>query len=219
MCFCYILYSPSSNKFYTGITQESVEERLVKHNTKAYGNHRFTAKVSDWELFLCIKAESISHARKMEVFIKRMKSQVFIRKLKDVPENLQFLINKTKNWATWLPRSFGAVGAWFDSKWAHLESPSEEILKGIFFYLAKVQRRKELNPWRPNFRGEEQRINSLAALRLSEQNNFLKYVFSQRPFAAGRLCGFAWTLAFFVFEKWNPFGKKPNWKMVQKVYF
>jgi hypothetical protein len=33
----------------------------------------------------------------MEVFIKRMKSQVFIRKLKDVPESLQFLINKTKN--------------------------------------------------------------------------------------------------------------------------
>ena len=96
MCFCYILYSPSSNKFYTGITQESVEERLVKHNTKAYGNHRFTAKVSDWELYLGIKAESISHARKMEVFIKRMKSQVFIRKLKDVPGNLQFLINKTK---------------------------------------------------------------------------------------------------------------------------
>ena len=97
MCFCYILFSPSSNKFYTGITQESVEERLVKHNTKAYGNHRFTAKVSDWELYICIKAESISHARKMEVFIKRMKSQVFIKKLKDVPENLQFLINKAKN--------------------------------------------------------------------------------------------------------------------------
>ncbi len=70
----------SSNKFYTGITQESVEERLVKHLTKAYGSHRFTAKVSDWELYLCIEAESISHARKMEVFIKRMKSQVFIRK-------------------------------------------------------------------------------------------------------------------------------------------
>ncbi len=96
MCCCYILYSPSSNKFYTGITQESVEKRLVKHNTKAYGNHRFTGKVSDWELFLCIKAESISHARKMELFIKRMKSKVFIRKLKVVPETLHFLINKTK---------------------------------------------------------------------------------------------------------------------------
>ena len=96
MCFCYILHSPSSNKFYTGITQESVEKRLDKHNTKAYGNHRFTAKVSDWELYLYIEAESISHARKMEVFIKKMKSQVFIRKLKVVPETLQFLINKTK---------------------------------------------------------------------------------------------------------------------------
>ena len=107
MCFCYILYSPSSNKFYTGITQESAEERLIKHNTKAYGNHRFTAKASDWELYLCIKAESFSHARKMEVFIKRMKSQVFIKKLKDEPENLQFLINKTKNRATDSPDPSG----------------------------------------------------------------------------------------------------------------
>jgi putative endonuclease len=71
------LYSPSSNKFYTGITQESVEERLVKHLTKAYGNHRFTAKVSDWELYLCTKAESISHARKMEVFIKKNEKPSF----------------------------------------------------------------------------------------------------------------------------------------------
>ena len=69
---------------------------MDKHNTKAYGNHRFTAKVSDWELYLYIEAESISHARKMEVFIKRMKSQVFIRKLKDVPESLKFLIKRTK---------------------------------------------------------------------------------------------------------------------------
>ena len=107
MCFCYILHSPSSNKFYTGITQESVEERLAKHLNKVYGSHRFTAKISDWELYLCIEAESISHARKMEVFIKRMKSQVFIRKLKDVPESLQFLINKTKNRATDSPDASG----------------------------------------------------------------------------------------------------------------
>ena len=107
MCFCYILHSPSSNKFYTGITQKSVDERLVKHLTKAYGSHRFTAKVSDWELYLCIEAESISHARKMEVFIKRMKSQIFIRKLKDVPESLQFLINKTKNRTTDSPDPSG----------------------------------------------------------------------------------------------------------------
>jgi hypothetical protein len=64
---------------------------------------------------------------------------------------------------------------------------------------ASTGRRKELIPWRPTFRGEEQRINSLAALRLSEHNNFLKYLFSPRPAAAGRskelipwrLCGFA----------------------------
>ena len=107
MCYCYILYSPSSDKFYTGITQESIDERLMKHNSKAYGNHRFTAKVSDWELYLSIKAVSYSHARKMELFIKRMKSRAFIRKLKEVPENLQFLIEKTKNLSTDSPDPSG----------------------------------------------------------------------------------------------------------------
>jgi hypothetical protein len=38
--------------------------------------------------------------------------------------------------------------------------------------LAKKERRKELTPWRPTFRWEEQKTNSLAALRLSEQYNF-----------------------------------------------
>jgi hypothetical protein len=51
---------------------------------------------------------------------------------------------------------------------------------------AAAGRRKELIPWRPTLRGEEQRINSLAALRLSEHNNFLKYLFSPRPASAGR---------------------------------
>ncbi|MCR9082645.1 MAG: GIY-YIG nuclease family protein [Cyclobacteriaceae bacterium] len=32
MNYCYILFSPSLKKFYTGITQESVGSRLQKHN-------------------------------------------------------------------------------------------------------------------------------------------------------------------------------------------
>jgi putative endonuclease len=96
MCFCYILFSPTLGKFYTGITQESLEERLNKHNNQTYGNHRFTAKASDWELFFSIRTDSFSHARRMELFIKKMKSKTFIKKLKEDPETLQFLFNKTK---------------------------------------------------------------------------------------------------------------------------
>ncbi|TFV97314.1 hypothetical protein E4S40_01270 [Algoriphagus kandeliae] len=91
-----ILFSPSLGKFYTGITQESLETRIQKHNSNQYGKHRYTAIASDWELFLSIQADSFSHARRMELYIKKMKSSAFIRKLKEDPELLLNLIHKTK---------------------------------------------------------------------------------------------------------------------------
>ena len=51
MCSCYILYSKKLGKFYTGATHTTVNERLTKHNSGAYGKHRFTASTDDWELF------------------------------------------------------------------------------------------------------------------------------------------------------------------------
>ena len=83
MCYCYILFSPTLGKFYTGITQESLEKRLTKHNNQAYGNHRFTAIASDWELYLKIDTNSYAHARRIEIRIKKMKSSKFIRELKE----------------------------------------------------------------------------------------------------------------------------------------
>ncbi|MBN3586126.1 GIY-YIG nuclease family protein, partial [Algoriphagus aestuarii] len=80
---CYILFSPSLNKFYTGITLESVDSRIEKHNLHQYGAHRFTAKASDWELYLQLEAQSYSHARRMELRVKKMKSAKFIRDLKE----------------------------------------------------------------------------------------------------------------------------------------
>ncbi|MBN3584581.1 GIY-YIG nuclease family protein, partial [Algoriphagus aestuarii] len=49
---CYILFSPSLNKFYTGITLESVDSRIEKHNLHQYGAHRFTAKYSGFSVFI-----------------------------------------------------------------------------------------------------------------------------------------------------------------------
>ncbi len=71
---CYILYSESLDKFYIGACQDSLEERIRKHNEHAYGNHRFTAAANDWELFLKIEADSFLHAVRLERKIKSMKS-------------------------------------------------------------------------------------------------------------------------------------------------
>lgn len=51
MIACYILPSPDLDKFYIGITQDSVENRILKHNNASYGKH-FTSEVNDWEIFL-----------------------------------------------------------------------------------------------------------------------------------------------------------------------
>ncbi|RFZ81877.1 hypothetical protein DYU05_18740 [Mucilaginibacter terrenus] len=44
--YCYILYSPSSNKHYIGFCQD-IDERLRKHHTAHKG---FTGSKADWNL-------------------------------------------------------------------------------------------------------------------------------------------------------------------------
>ncbi|ASW74436.1 excinuclease ABC subunit C [Chryseobacterium piperi] len=47
MCYCYILFSKSLNKYYIGHSYEELQERLRKH----LSNHKgFTAKVKDWNI-------------------------------------------------------------------------------------------------------------------------------------------------------------------------
>ena len=84
------------NRFYTGVTQESLEERIIKHNDHSYGNHRFTAKADDWELFLLLKVDEYSHAVRIEKKIKKMKSSKYIQNLKKYPELVEKLISETK---------------------------------------------------------------------------------------------------------------------------
>ncbi len=95
MCVCYILYSPTLNKFYTGFTKENIDSRLDKHNTGAYGQH-FTSQVNDWELYFTIECETISQALKIEKHIKSMKSSLYIRNLKKYPEISEKLLLKYK---------------------------------------------------------------------------------------------------------------------------
>jgi putative endonuclease len=93
---CYILYSETLNKFYTGAIQDDLDKRVKKHNEHAYGNHRFTAKASDWKVFLFIECETYTQAIRIERQIKRMKSSVYIRNLKQYPEMVQQLLTKYK---------------------------------------------------------------------------------------------------------------------------
>ncbi len=75
---CYIIYSPKLNRFYVGVTNDGVAERLLRHNNHQYGGHRYTAKTNDWEIYIFLKAVDYSHAIRMERKIKSMKSKVYI---------------------------------------------------------------------------------------------------------------------------------------------
>lgn len=92
---CYILFSKSLGKFYTGACQDSLLDRIVKHNNHFYGKHCFTAAASDWELFLKIDVEDYAHAIRLERKIKSMKSRVYIQDLLKYPELIQKIVAET----------------------------------------------------------------------------------------------------------------------------
>jgi len=94
MSALYILFSHTRNKYYVGITTETTENRLKKHHESNYGKNSFTSTVNDWSVVLDLAVDSIEIARKMENYIKKMKSRKFIEKIVfDVNERNVF-INK-----------------------------------------------------------------------------------------------------------------------------
>ena len=97
MAMCYILYSKSTSKFYTGVTTNTVEARLAQHNQASYGMTRFTAVTSDWEVYVVIAANNYAHAVRIERKIKSMKSSEYIRNLFRYPELRAKLTMSTSN--------------------------------------------------------------------------------------------------------------------------
>jgi putative endonuclease len=95
--FVYILFSEKLDRFYTGITTLTVEERLENHLEKKYGELNFTQKTDDWKLFYTIKCEDYSQARKIELHIKRMKSKIYIQNLLKYPEITEKLLSKNES--------------------------------------------------------------------------------------------------------------------------
>ncbi|KAF0131183.1 MAG: hypothetical protein FD155_847 [Bacteroidetes bacterium] len=93
--YCYILYSEKLGKFYVGACREDLSGRIAHHNTHYYGNHRFTAAATDWELFLSITVATYAHAIRLERLIKSMKSSKYIQNLKKYPELVEKIIQQT----------------------------------------------------------------------------------------------------------------------------
>ena len=94
MHFVYILYSPSSDIYYVG-ESDNVTVRMNFHNL--LNPHSFTSKHRPWSLKKTIPVSSRSIARKIERYIKKRKSRKFIISLINNDIAVQKLITKFSN--------------------------------------------------------------------------------------------------------------------------
>jgi len=92
MAYCYILYSKTLDRYYYGSTELEPNERLELHLQRYYGDKKFTAKANDWGLVLMISSESVSQARRIEAFIKKMKSKKYVASLISNREKVDWLL-------------------------------------------------------------------------------------------------------------------------------
>ena len=97
MSLCYILYNPILDRFYPGATNDAIENRISKHNSQYYGTDKFTAQTNDWEEFITIESIDFKHALRIEKYIKKMKSKVYIINLKKYPELKEKLFINTRD--------------------------------------------------------------------------------------------------------------------------
>ena len=94
MFYIYILYSESANRYYIGHTNDP-ERRLIEHNTS--DGIKFTTKFRPWILLLSFEVSNVrGDAIKMERFIKKQKSRIFIRKLLESKDDLSYLLDLKK---------------------------------------------------------------------------------------------------------------------------
>ena len=78
VCYCYILYSPSKDRYYIGHTCDTLQERLRKHNSHHKG---YTGIASDWEEVWSESFSSKEEAYAREREIKGWKSRKRIEEL------------------------------------------------------------------------------------------------------------------------------------------
>ncbi|EFQ79234.1 GIY-YIG nuclease family protein [Algoriphagus machipongonensis] len=90
--FVYIIYSPLTDRFYIGQTQ-NLQERLDQHNT-GYFKNAHTHSASDWEFYHTIACQSRKQAVRIESHIKKAKKRKYLHDLKKYPEMSQKLKEK-----------------------------------------------------------------------------------------------------------------------------
>jgi putative endonuclease len=79
MYYLYFLFSEQADKFYVGYSADPWK-RLEQH--LANNGQKFTGAYKDWKLVAVFKvSESRSDADKIEKFIKKQKSRVFIQRI------------------------------------------------------------------------------------------------------------------------------------------
>ncbi len=90
IAFTYILFSNKLDRFYFGSTELLPEQRLEMHLSKYYGKCKFTAKADDdWVLKDYIECDSISQARKIENYLKKMRNRKYIQWLMQNPDAIE----------------------------------------------------------------------------------------------------------------------------------
>jgi putative endonuclease len=75
----YIIYTSKFDKYYVGEC-EDFEIRLAQHNTGFFKSSS-TTFATDWELKLIFHVNNRMESRKIELYIKSMKSKKFIERL------------------------------------------------------------------------------------------------------------------------------------------
>ena len=92
MASVYILFSEKLNRFYAGSCLDLLQ-RLQSHKDKNFTDS-FTSKTEDWELFFTINDLDYKQSRLIELHIKKMKSIIYIKNLKQYPELVAKLIER-----------------------------------------------------------------------------------------------------------------------------
>ncbi|HNW98088.1 MAG TPA: GIY-YIG nuclease family protein [Bacteroidales bacterium] len=82
--FVYILYSTKADRYYVGETC-NLEERLKMHNS-GFFKGSFTKQANDWNIVFSLECNDINIARRIELYIKKMKSRKYIENLIHSPD-------------------------------------------------------------------------------------------------------------------------------------
>jgi putative endonuclease len=87
----YIIYSQKLDKYYVG-SSENFNERIVTHNSDE--NENWSKVGRPWQEYLIIVCSTGRQARRIEKYIKKMKSRKYIEYLASDPENVVRLKNR-----------------------------------------------------------------------------------------------------------------------------